>query len=49
MIATKGADEYDEEGGIRRANYKNVTTWLYELGCIEAVNLLVGLIWSILI
>ncbi len=44
MIETKGGDKYDDEGVIRRLNYKNATTGLYELGCIEAVNLLVGLI-----
>ncbi len=48
MIETKGGDKYDDEGVIRHSNYKNATTGLYELGCIEAVNLLVGLIRSIL-
>ena len=48
MIKTKGGDKYDDEGVIRCLNYKNATTGLYELGCIEAVNLLVGLIRSIL-
>ena len=44
MIKTKGGDKYDDEGVIRRLNYKNATTGLYVLGCIEAVNSLVGLI-----
>ncbi len=44
LTETKGGDKYDDEGVIRHLNYKNVTTGLYELGCIEAVNLLVGLI-----
>ena len=48
MIETKGGDKYDDEGVIRCSNYKNATIGLYELGCIEAVNLLVGLIRSIL-
>ena len=48
MIETKGGDKYDDEGVIRHLNYKNATTGLYELGCVEAVNLLVGLIQSIL-
>ncbi len=44
MIETKGGDKYDDEGVIRCSNYKNATTGLYELGCVEADNLLVGLI-----
>ncbi len=44
MIETKGGDKYDDEGVIRCSNYKNVTIGLYELGFVEAVNLLVGLI-----
>ncbi len=48
MIKIKGGDKYDDKGVIRHSNYKNATTGLYELGCIEAVNLLVGLIWLIL-
>ena len=48
MIETKGGDKYDDEGVIRCSNYKNATIGLYELGCVEAVNLLVGLIRSIL-
>ena len=48
MIETEGGDKYDDEGVIRCLNYKNATTGLYELGCVEAVNLLVGLIRSIL-
>ena len=39
MIETKGEGKYDDEGVIRCSNYKNATTGLYELGCIEAVNL----------
>ncbi len=37
MIETKGGDKYDDEGVIRHLNYKNATTGLYELGCIDAV------------
>ncbi len=48
MIETKGGDKYDDEGVIRCSNYKNATIGLYELGCVEAVSLLVGLIRSIL-
>ena len=48
IIKTKGGDKYDDEGVIRCSNYKNATTGLSELGWIEAVNLLVGLIQSIL-
>ena len=44
MIKTKGGDKYDDEGVIRCLNYKNATTGLYELGCFEAVNILVRLI-----
>ena len=33
---------------IRCSNYKNASIGLYELGFVEAVNLLVGLIRSIL-
>ncbi len=44
MIETKGGDKYDDKGVISCLNYKNATIGLYELGCIEAVNLLVGLI-----
>ena len=44
MIETKAWDKYDEEGVIRCSNYKNATIGLYEQGCVEAVNLLVGLI-----
>ena len=44
MIETKGGDKYDDEGVIRCSNYKNATIGLYDLGCIEAVNLLVRLI-----
>ena len=47
MIETKGGDKYDDKGVIRCSNYKTATTGLYELGCVEAVNLLVGLIWLI--
>ena len=47
MIETKGG-KYDDEGVIKCSNYKNATIGLYELGCIDAVNLLVGLIQSIL-
>ena len=36
--------KYDDEGVIRCSNYKNATIGLYELGFVEAVNLLVGLI-----
>ena len=49
MIKTEGGDKYDDEGVIRCLNYKNATTGLNDLGCIEAVNLLVGLIPSMLI
>ncbi len=45
---TGGGDKYDDEGVIRCSNYKNATIGLYELGCVEAVNLLVGLIQLIL-
>ena len=48
MIETKGGDKYDDEGVIRCSNYKNAPIGLYEQGCVEAVNLLVGLIRSIL-
>ncbi len=48
IIKTKGGDKYDDKGVIRCSNYKNATIELYELGCVEAVNLLVGLIRSIL-
>ncbi len=48
LIETKGGDKYDDEGVIRCSNYKNAPIGLYEQGCIEAVNLLVGLIQSIL-
>ena len=48
MIETKGGDKYDDEGVIRCSNYKNAPIGLYEQGCLEAVNLLVGLIRSIL-
>jgi len=48
MIETKGGDKYDDKGVIRCSNYKNATIGLYELGLVEAVNLLVGLIQSIL-
>ena len=48
MIETKEGGKYDDEGVIRCSNYKNATIVLYELGCVEAVNLLVGLIQSIL-
>jgi len=48
MIKTKGGDKYDDKGVIRCSNYKNATIGLYELECVEAVNLLVGLIRSIL-
>ncbi len=48
MIETKGGDKYDDDGVIRCANYKNATIGLNELGFVEAVNLLVGLIRSIL-
>ena len=41
-------DKYDDKGVIRCSNYKNATIGLYELGCVEVVNLLVGLIQSIL-
>ena len=44
MIESKGGDKHDDEGVIRRSNYKNATTGLYGLGCIEAVILIVGLI-----
>ncbi len=47
MIETKGGDKYDDEWVIRCSNYKNATTGMYELGCVEAANLLVGLIWPI--
>ena len=48
MIETKGGDKYDDKGVIRCSNYKNVPIGLYEQGCVEAGNLLVGLIRSIL-
>ena len=48
MTETKGGDKYDDEGVIRCSNYKNAPIGLYEQGCVEAVNLLVGLIRSIL-
>ena len=48
MIKTKGGEKYDDEGVIRCSNYKNAPIGLYEQRCIEAVNLLVGLIRSIL-
>ncbi len=48
MIETKVGDKYDDEGVIRCSNYKNATTGLYELGCVEVGNLLVGLIQLIL-
>ena len=41
MIETKGGDKYDDEGMIRCSNYKNAAIGLYELGCVEAVNLFV--------
>ncbi len=44
MIETKGGDKYDDDGVIRCSNYKNAPIGLYEQGCVEAVNLLVGLI-----
>ena len=48
MIEIKGGDKYDDKGVIRCSNYKNATIGLYEQGCIEAANLLVGLIRSII-
>ena len=48
MIETKGGDKYDDKGVIRCSNYKNAPIGLYEQGCVEAVNLLVGLIRLIL-
>ena len=33
-----------DKGVMRHSNYKNATTGLYELGCIEPVILIVGLI-----
>ena len=42
LIETKGGD-FADEGVIRRSNYKNMTTGLYELGCGSS-QLIVGLI-----
>ena len=49
LIKIKGVDKYDDEGVIRCSNSKNVTTGLHELGCVDAVILIVGLISIILI